>query len=170
MVIAIAAISLDGCIAFNSTDPVSWGSKEDNQLFASETKKSGVVVMGRTTWETINRPLSDRHIIVLTTRPKHYQSPSSTVEFTNLPPIQLIKKLKSRNFSDIFIAGGNQIYTLFLNEKLVDQIWITIEPYLIGHPAINLLSKIINPPIKLTFIKSKLLNDNTLHLKYRILY
>jgi dihydrofolate reductase len=64
-VFIIAAISADGLIAKDSDEKsTAWTSKADKKFFSERTKKAGVVVMGRKTFDTIGKPLSERLNIV----------------------------------------------------------------------------------------------------------
>ena len=66
----IVAVSADGLIA-QSRDQVStrWTSREDASWFARRTKKAGVCVMGRTTFQILGRSLPERSLIVQTSQP-----------------------------------------------------------------------------------------------------
>lgn len=168
MNIAIAAITLDGKIALDSNDNTSWTSKADKQFFSQNTKKAGIIIFGNTTWQTIKRPLPDRHTIVMSRTPR---TPThDSVEFTTLPPKDIITELTNRGYQDIFIAGGQQIYTLFLNQQLLDQLWLTIEPRLFGTESIPLFNTLNSKNITLQLIETKLLTRDTLNLKYQIKY
>lgn len=59
-VILLMAITLDGKIAKHTNQLAAWTSRADKKIFVSETKKAGVIIMGRTTYDTIGRPLPGR--------------------------------------------------------------------------------------------------------------
>jgi dihydrofolate reductase len=123
----IAAISADGFIARDSHHPAFWTSKEDKKRFVELTKRAGVVVMGSTTFKTLPRPLAERVNIVYT-RTKQIEG----VETTQEDPKILIDRLEAKGFTEVAICGGSEIYNLFLKEKLVRKIYLTIEPILFG--------------------------------------
>ena len=81
-VFIIASVSADGYIASKESETsTNWTSSEDTQFFRQKTKEAGVVIMGRTTYETIPtkyRPLKDRLNIVYT---------SNTTLFKNSLPL-----------------------------------------------------------------------------------
>lgn len=172
MVIAIAAISLDGKIALSPKDQMKWGSKEDKGLFSQETKRAGVIVMGRKTFQSLPRGLVGRHLVVLTREPEvmQKQTKEPRVEFVNLSPAGLVKDLYARGHQEIFVAGGRKIYSLFLKHRLIEEFWLTLEPYLFGEKAVGLTADLLKTPLRLRLLSFKPLNPNTLHLRYQVVY
>ena len=164
--ILLAAITANGLIAVDQHHPATWTSKADKQFFVQKTKAAGVMIMGRTTFATIGRPLPDRLTIVLTKNPNEHESIPNSVEYTSQTPNEIIQQLAARGFNEVIIAGGASIYTQFLKEDLVDEIYLTVEPYLFGS-GINLLSEsALHQPLKLE--ESSKLSDNVILLHYRI--
>ena len=72
--ILFCAITVDGKIARTDNEIVNWTSGEDKKLFATETKKAGVIIMGNNTFKTFGRPLKERLNIVLTKNVKKYKN------------------------------------------------------------------------------------------------
>lgn len=159
-VILLAAISADGKIAEQEDQTsLDWTSKEDTKFFVEKTKEAGVVIMGSKTFATIGKALRGRRLIVLshqsivgrdvfgptdsspsfppTSRPndgaRHHQiSPEGTVEFVNSSPNQVIKRLEKEGHDAVVVAGGASVYSQFLREKLVTDLYLTVEPVLFG--------------------------------------
>jgi len=167
-VIALVAHSFDGFIARNSTEFTDWSSKEDKKLFAEETKKAGVIIVGNTTFKTFKSPLKNRLNIVLTSTPNAFQSIRNQVEYTNTPPKKLLAQLKQRGYQSAFVIGGASVYTLFLKNKLLEEIWLTLEPIIFGQGLPNFTESIYDTHCLL--IEAKKLNDNSLHLRYKVKY
>ena len=84
-----------------------WNIPEDMQNFRKLTT-GNVVIMGRKTFESIGRPLPNRHNIVISRNKKHIEGAqvASSVEES----LTLAKK----HHKDIFVIGGAQIYEQFL--------------------------------------------------------
>lgn len=131
-VILLAAISTDGFIGRSSNELANWTTKEDKAFFIAKTKEAGVMVMGRTTFETIGRPLKGRRILVLTRNPEKYQSIENQVEYTSVSPHELVEQEKARGTEMLVIAGGAEIYSQFLAADLIKEMYLTIEPVLFG--------------------------------------
>lgn len=129
----LAAVSLDGKIA-QSPDQSSleWTSPEDKRFFVSKTKEAGVLIMGRKTFETIGRPLPGRLIVVMTRGADRYESVPDQVEYSAAEPKAILEALETRGFKEVVIAGGAEVYSMFLKEKLVTDLYLTIEPVMFG--------------------------------------
>ena len=135
----IAAISADGKIAERtSQSSMDWSSKEDMRFFVEKTKEARAMIMGRTTFETIGKPLKDRLIIVLSREPG--KSIPGQVEWTSESPQTIVSNLERRGYTNVIIAGGSQIYTLFLQERLVTDLYLTIEPVLFGSTGVPFIA------------------------------
>lgn len=126
-VFIIAAVSADGFIGKDEKHAAFWTSKEDKKRFVELTKRAGIVVMGSNTYSTIPRPLKERVNIVYS-RSKTFDG----AETTQKSPHELIQELEDRKFKEVAICGGSSIYTMFLKAKVVDHIYLTIEPLIFG--------------------------------------
>jgi len=126
-VFIIAALSADGYIAKDERHSAFWTSKADKARFVKLTKEAGVVVMGSTTYATLPRPLKERVNIVYS-RSKTFEG----AETTQKPPLELIKDLEARGFKSVAICGGSHIYTMFMKARLVDTLYLTVEPIVFG--------------------------------------
>ncbi len=136
----IAAMSADGKIA-QSADQCSldWTSKEDTRFFIDKTKEAGTVIMGRKTFDTIGKPLKGRRIIVMSRGGGKVEKweggevkERGTVEYTSLSPREILDWLVSEGVTTIALAGGSSIYSQFLHDCLVTDLFLTIEPCLFG--------------------------------------
>ena len=118
--ILLMAITLDGKIAKHTTQLADWTSKADKKIFVAETKKAGVIVMGKTTYDTIGRPLPDRLNVVMDIEPDTSKNIPGSLEFTKTQPKELVKELAGRGFKSIILGGGATINGLFLKENLTN--------------------------------------------------
>lgn len=129
----IAAISANGKIAeVEDQKSLDWTSKEDLAFFIQKTKELGVVIMGRKTYNTIGKPLKGRLNIVVTRSLEGKESIPDLLEFTDKAPGEILKDLSSRGYETAALTGGSAIYGLFLEEGLVDELFLTVEPVLFG--------------------------------------
>lgn len=160
----IAAMSADGFITDDISDQREWTSREDKAFFKDKTVKSTVVIMGNSTYKAIGEPLVNRLNIV-------YSSDSTLrdmygLEYTQLNPGELIRDLAKRGFIEIAIIGGQQIYTMFMNSGLVTDLYITVEPVLLGSGKTLFKNLISQHDINLH--RSNQLNPNTILNHYKI--
>jgi dihydrofolate reductase len=128
----MAAVTIDGKIARHEHHLVDWSSKEDKKLFMQTSKRAGVVILGNNTYETFPSPLPGRLHIVLTTNLADKQNRSGEIEFTDRSPAEIVAALESRGYTEAVLTGGAQVNALFLAANMVDEIWLTVEPYIFG--------------------------------------
>lgn len=169
-VILIAALSVDGKIAERERQiSLDWTSKEDTQFFVSKTKEAGTVIMGHRTFETIGKPLKGRRLLVMTSKarpPIGTTQEEGIVEFTNESPKKLLARLSQEGCSAVIVAGGASVYSAFLREGLVQELFLTIEPVLFGN-GIPLMRDVDR--INLKLIDYQCLNGQSVLLHYRII-
>jgi dihydrofolate reductase len=163
--IIIAAVSVNGFLSHSETEGANWTSKADKRFFKEATcGGTGVVIVGRKTYETIPNGLPGRRMIVLTRHPERFQD-GPEVEFRSEGAQTLLPELEANGVKECWIAGGRQVYTYFLREGLVDEIFLTIEPILFGN-GIPFLSELAEDR-PLSLVSHRLLNDQTVLLHYR---
>lgn len=138
MISMVSVISVDGKLT-NDFDPAidKWTSKEDKSHFRILKESSEVLIMGRCTYDAVKRNIvltRNTLRIVVTSNPNKYagSSVSNQLEFTDDTPQNIIMNLESRGYKNALLLGGSQINTLFLRDKLVNTMILTIEPKLFG--------------------------------------
>lgn len=156
----IAAMTADGYIARNEHHAAFWTSKEDKRRFVELTKRAGVVIMGSTTHETLPRPLKERVNIVYS-HSKKFEG----AETTQKPPHELLKELEERGFKEAAICGGSHIYTMFMKARVVDTLFLTIEPVVFG-TGIRLFNEDLHYQLKL--VSAGQGEAGSLLLEYRV--
>jgi dihydrofolate reductase len=161
-VFIIAAQTIDGFIAKDSSHPAFWTSKEDKKRFVELTQRAGVCVMGSQTFKTLPRPLKERHNVVYS-RKEHFEG--ENVETTSETPIELVTRLTNEGFKEIAICGGTSIYTMFLKAGVVDTLYLTIEPKLFGK-GMTLFNDDMN--IEVELVSHEKTEGGTLLLEYKV--
>lgn len=165
--IAIAAVTVDGKIARGNSELVNWTSKEDKQFFRDETARIGIMIVGSKTFNTFPGPLPGRLHIVMTRDTKGKQNIEGAVEFTDKAPQDILDDLGKRGFKEVAIAGGSTIYSIFVKTKLLDELWVTIEPKIFGD-GISLFKELHEANLILTH--QRMLNQHSILLKYTLQY
>lgn len=97
-----------------------WNLPDDLKHFKNTTLNQNIV-MGRTTFECMKKPLPKRHTYVIT-RDKEYHYEHKNVTICH-DLINLIHEYKNSD-KTLYICGGAQIYTLAL--PYVDEMWISL--------------------------------------------
>jgi dihydrofolate reductase len=132
----IAAQTIDGYIARNETDrSFDWTSQEDKQFYISKLKESDAVVMSSKTFRTFSKYPKGAHFVIVTRNPEQIENPNpERIKFTptNKTPQQVLTYLKDQNCRNVLIAGGASIYRQYLSAKVVDTVFLTIEPIIFG--------------------------------------
>lgn len=160
-VFLIAAISADGFIARETNELANWTSKEDKKLYVELTKRAGVMVMGRTTFETIGRALPGRKTIVYS----HQAVDIDGVEVTDEAPANLIHRLHRDGFKEVAVCGGSAMYTQFMEAGVIDELYLTVEPVLFGN-GVPLFAGQLD--VRLRLLESRQLNDNAVLMHYEV--
>ena len=162
----LMAQTVDGKIARNSSHFPDWTGKEDKQLFMRMSKAAGVVIMGRKTYATINRPLPGR-LNVIMTRNKDLISDNENLLYTDERPDQILAKLGDRGYSEVILAGGATINTLFARQNLIDEIAVTISPLVFGN-GLSLFSESVDH-MALKLKKTEQIAPDLLFMRYEVI-
>ncbi len=124
------AISADGFIAQTNGDS-DWVSKTDERLFIQRAQKAGCVVVGRKTFDQYRGdiyPISGALTIVLSRSPG---AEIPNVVFAG-SPIEAVTLAQKNGFSEIVLAGGAQTSTAFLEANVIDAMFFTVHPIILG--------------------------------------
>ena len=156
-------MTADGKIAKNSDHFPNWTSKEDKKMFAEVTKEHGAVIMGDKTFFTFPKPLSDRLNVVFTL----LENPPETenVKWVTGEPEKVLLELKKMGYKSAVLGGGTYMNSQFLERKLIDEIWLTIEPKIFGD-GLGVFSGDFNIDLKLLGVEK--INENSVVVKYRV--
>jgi dihydrofolate reductase len=161
----LMALTLDGKIGKSPDHFPDWTGKEDKKFFVKTTRKAGVVMMGRKTFDTLGTPLPDRKNIILT-RDKNRKSAWENLVYTHKKPKEILDDLAKDGFSNVILAGGASVNSLFAEKKLIDEIIVTISPIIFGY-GISLFSEEISMDLELKEMQR--LGPNLVGLKYKVL-
>jgi dihydrofolate reductase len=164
----VAVMSLDGKITKDTEIHTrEWISAEDKQLFADLVAQSDVVISGMKTYRNMLPAMNKQKPFIIYTRSPDQYQPTDNVTFTNTDPKSLIDRLHAEGHEHILVSGGREIYSLFLQSHLVDEILLTIEPVIHGSGKSFLAEHALDQPLQLTSIQQ--LNERgTLLLYYRV--
>ena len=168
-VVLYMAITANGMIA-KEDDNTSFVSDVEWESFNNLSKEMGNYVMGRKTYEVSLLdnafPYPDRLNVVMTNQNIENKWGDNVI-FTNKSPKEILKLLEEKGFETTFVGGGGKINTSFLKENLVDEIYLDIEPILLGK-GIKLFAD-SDFELKLELINIKKLSENEVQLHYKVL-
>ncbi|MGH7245632.1 MAG: dihydrofolate reductase family protein [Candidatus Levyibacteriota bacterium] len=172
-IICVMVSSLDGKITKGNNPSIhEWTSSEDQVYFSQLIKENALIFMGRNTYENAKSMMQHTEgklRIVFTRQPERYKKEQipGMLEFTNEDPIKVTKRLEQTN-KQALLVGGSEINTLFLQKKLINELWLTVEPIALGTGK-TLFTNTSLVSLKL-FECTKLNKKGTSLLKYHILY
>lgn len=169
----VMVASLNGKITQGTNSNIyEWTSKEDQEFFFSLIKENNLIVMGSNTYNSVREKIKldqKKLRIVLTQTPDKYKKEivRDQLEFSSEIPRDLVSRL-SKKYKQMLLVGGGEINAAFLNERLIDEIYLTIEPVLFGIGKNLLAESEVETELKL--VSSIQLNKSgTVLLKYKII-
>jgi len=112
----VVAAARNGVIG--NGDEIPWRLPADQRFFKDVTS-GHCLIMGRDTYDTLDRPLPRRKHLVLTSRP---HEPCPGVEFLS-SLAAAIDRARELGFEECFIAGGENVYREGL--EFADRIYLT---------------------------------------------
>jgi dihydrofolate reductase len=133
-IILVVAISQDGFITDKNGRVTSWTSKEDQKFFSEMLDKHNLLVMGSNTYDKADsKALPGKLKVVLTSQPEKYAVKQVTgqLEFRKLHAEEFVDTYKGA-YDACLLLGGSYLYTDFLEKGLVEEMYITIEPVVLG--------------------------------------
>lgn len=151
-VIVYIATSLDGYVA-GKNDEISWleiyNTADEDHGYAEFINNVGTAVMGARTYDQSlkhpERMMTGMKNYILSNTPMKVPS-GVDAEFYKGDIAALIEKIKKESDKDIFVVGGGQVVSSFLNARLVDELLHFVAPVLLkeGIPLYSALDKKIN--------------------------
>lgn len=171
-VILYIAMSLDGYIA-KTNDDISFlnGVEKEGEDYGYNDFISHVdaVIIGRKTYEKVlsmvgSFPHADKDAYVITKFPKEKIGKTG---FYNGDLTELVKQLKEKPGKHVFVDGGAQVVQALLEERLIDEIYISVIPILLGE-GISLFKQGL-PEQKLRLINSRSYDKGLVQLHYEVL-
>lgn len=165
---AVAAITIDGKIARSRKHFTNWTSREDKKFLHRMIAHSDVIVVGETTYEIAQKELSRTRCIVLT-RLKKKPPQDEMHTYCNTRSANIQEIIRKHGYQRVVILGGMQTYSYFLEQRLLDELYITIEPIIFGKglPLFQSQKCFGGQSIRLVTVK-KLNAVGSLLLHYRI--
>jgi dihydrofolate reductase len=165
--------TLDGSIARNNEDKLDWGSKLDKQDFKKVRLENEIMILGATTFEVTPKGfLKEQKLVIVTSRVEEFQIKYPEWESKNWffmqPDLQsIVNFLNYKCFKKVLLAGGGQTNNLFLKANLVDEIQLTLAPY-IFNSGITTFGSTNLGKIDLELARTKTLGESELLLVYKV--
>jgi dihydrofolate reductase len=162
------AVSINGYVA-GPDDYTDW--VKDTQILAEIIREKGACLMGRRTYDIClaynDFPFKNALNVVITHDKNLITKSTSTEIFTDTNLSDLILDLEGRGKKELVVLGGGNINTLFLKDKLIDEIIVDVHPIILSSGT--KLFENIFPSVNLEFLATKSLDSGMVQIKYRVL-
>lgn len=151
------AVSIDGFIARkdNSIDWLSDIGGETDFGYQAFYRSVDAICMGNRTYRQIVAasawPYSDKPVCVYSRTPFAPEKPN--VYATSLPPEKLAEQLRREGKQHLWVMGGGEIHTVFLNAGLVDEIRLFVMPIALGEGVPLFSQRVIERSWKLISVE-----------------
>lgn len=165
-VILYMAMSANGMIA-RSDDNTSWISEEEWNSYSLAVQRAGCLIIGHRTYDILTKQpeFSEfRNVKVVVVSANEFETLASNHVVAHSPK-EALRLLK--DFKEVIVAGGSALNASFLTENLVDEIYLDIEPIILGK-GIPLFQE-CNAEQKLLFVAFKMLSSNEIQLHYKVI-
>lgn len=161
------ATTLNGVIA-KFDDSADFLTQEESASYVSTVKEAGALVIGKRTYGILSQQPefqeflnSGVKVVAVSHSDFELKDPTHQVAHSPVEALEMFKDSET-----VILAGGGILNASFLAENLVDEIYIDIEPAVVGKGI-----QLFNGPDfdrKLKLIGTKKLSENEIQLHYEV--
>lgn len=166
-VILYMATTLNGVIA-KFDDSADFLTQEESASYVSVVKEAGALVIGKRTYGILSQQPEFQEflkagvkVVAVSHTDFDLKDPTHRVAHSPTEALELLKESKT-----VVLAGGGILNASFFAENLVDEIYIDIEPVVIGK-GIQLFAG-LDFDRKLKLLGTKQLSKNEIQLHYEV--
>ncbi|HLC72640.1 MAG TPA: dihydrofolate reductase family protein [Candidatus Nanoarchaeia archaeon] len=164
-VILYMAISVNGMIA-KTNDNASWISKEEWDSYSLAVRTAKHLIVGHRTYNILTKQpefaeFEDIKLVVVSKNKFKTLSKNHLVAHSPQEALKLLKDAK-----EVIVAGGGILNNAFLRENLVDEIYLDIEPIILGKGIPLFKGKDFETRLEL--LETKELSKNEIQLHYKV--
>jgi dihydrofolate reductase len=165
-VILYMASTVNGFIA-KEDDDTSWITKEEWDSYSAAVRKARALIVGRRTYEILTKQpefeeLKDVKLVTVSHNQFPTLSPNHLVAATPKEALALLT-----DYNEVIVAGGGILNSAFMEENLIDEIYLDVEPIILGK-GIPLFAQ-SDFEKKLELLETKKISDNELQLHFKVL-
>lgn len=162
------AVSLDGYIE-GPNGEYDWCFTDQDYGMSEFMARIDAILMGRKSFELASSmggesPWKGVTTYVYTNTLKSVSAPDTLLVSGDMT--SETKKIKALPGKDIWLFGGAQLTTLFIREKLVDELWLSVHPILLGSG--KPLFQGLPTRIPLSLLESKSYETGLISLRYTL--
>ena len=162
------AITANGFIA-TEDDSSDFLTKTESESYVSHVCKAGALIIGRRTYNILSlqpefQAFLKAKIKIVAVSHSEFMMLDKSHAIAHSPQ-EALTLLKG--FKEVILAGGSILNTSFLEQNLVDEIYLDVEPTVMGKGIPLFQNKDFEK--KLEFISSKNISKNEIQLHYKII-
>lgn len=161
------ATTINGVIAKND-DSTEFLTEVEAQSYVDTVLDAGAVIVGRCTYEVLSeQPEFKKFVeakvkmVVLTHGEVDLKDASHKIAKTPKDALHLL-----RDNTKVIIAGGGKANAAFMSAGLIDEVYIDIEPTIVGE-GINIVEG-LDFETTLVLLGTKMLSENEIQLHYEV--
>ena len=161
------ATSVNGLIAKND-DSSDFITEVESQSYAKKVLKAGALIVGKRTYGVLSKQSEFQEFLkagVKIVAVSHKNFEVNPNHFVARSPKEALEILK--DFKEVIVAGGSMLNVSFITENLVDEIYLDIEPIILGKGIPLFKEKDFERNLKL--LGQKKISDNEIQLHYEVL-
>lgn len=167
-VILYMAVTVNGLIA-KEDDSADFLTATESSSYVSTVQSAGALVIGRRTYEVLSEQPEFQEFVksgVKIMALSHNDSlelkdPSHRIAHSPKEALDLLK-----DQTEVIVAGGAKLNASFMKENLIDEIYLDIEPAIIGKGIPLFVGENFN--VELKFLGQEMLSKNEIQLHYEI--
>ena len=132
--IAIAVMSIDGCLTKHDIEGPGFASEADQRFFSRSLRTFDCALMGGASFRAardriVANPRPNHLRMVLTRDPNRFTADAKPgeLEFRSDAPAPAIRHLADRGLRRCALVGGGRLITGALQAGLLSELWITLE-------------------------------------------
>jgi dihydrofolate reductase len=160
------AVTANGYIA-KENDDTSWITTVEWNSYSAMVRKAGNLVIGHRTYDILTKQpefteLSEVKIAIVSHNDFPTLSPNHIIVKTPREALDVL-----RDFEEVIVAGGGNLNASFMQENLVDEIYLDIEPIVLGK-GIKLFAD-GGFEVQLQLLESKNISNDEIQLHYKVI-
>lgn len=164
-VILYMAVTANGMIA-GIDDEARWLTAEEAASYCEIVRKTGCLIVGRRTYHILTKQpefqeFKDAKLVVVSHDDVELVDSRHAVAHSPREAVALLF-----DFSEVIVAGGGILNAAFLAEDLIDEIYLDIEPAILGEGIPLFQGQPFERELKLLGIR--MLSDNEIQLHYQV--
>lgn len=170
-IILCMVLSVDGKSTKGDQPDQSWASSEDQQHLSKLISENNLILMGGRTYELSRshiKPTEGKLRVIVTHDPEKYSADKveGQLEFMSGSVREIMGNLEARGYEQMLLLSGENLNKEFFEAGLIDEIYLTIEPYVFGSGKGMVSDSNLNVSLQLIEV-DKLNEHGTLLLHYQ---